>query len=88
MIFDIEHDGYSENYLYCQNAEAFSNTYYVGGRNYTLDFNTLEQDLTIWFGKAEHSAYTSSLDVMTGNDDTDKLSLLAVYTKDTADCFV
>ena len=60
--------------------------YNIGGKNYTLDLTTLKQDLAGWF--TDHSSYTNTNDVFTGGDETDINSLMAVYTKDTAGCFV
>lgn len=85
LIFDIEHGGYTENYLSCQNVEAFDNIYNIKGKNYTLDFSALEQDLVTWFG--EHNTYSGSIDVMNGSSAEDKASLLAVFTENTQNCF-
>ena len=63
-------------------------TYNVGGKNYTLDLTTLKQDLAGWF--TGHSAYANkSTDyVLSNGSEADIQSLMAVYTKDTADCFI
>ncbi len=59
----------------------------VGGKNYTLNLDQLKSDLTAWFN-ADTKGYTDSKAVFTGGDANDINSLLAVYTKDTASCFV
>lgn len=63
-------------------------TYNVGGKNYTLDLTTLKQELAGWF--TGHSAYANkSTDyVLSNGSEADIQSLMAVYTKDTADCFI
>ena len=58
----------------------------VGGKNYTLNFDKLQQDLVAWF--TDHSTYADSNAVFTGGDANDIQSLMAVYTKDTAECFI
>ena len=60
----------------------------VGGTNYTLDLNQLKSDLVTWFSDASHSSYADSETVFYGSNEADKQSLMAVYTKDTAGCFV
>ena len=60
----------------------------VGGKNYTLDLNTLKADLVAWFSMDAHSGYADSKAVFTGGNANDIQSLMAVYTKDTAGCFV
>ena len=59
----------------------------VGGTNYTLDLNQLKYDLDTWFSDASHSSYADSEAVFYGSNEADKQSLMAVYTKDTAECF-
>ena len=66
---------YSDNYSYS-----------IGAKNYTLDLNSLKQDLAAWF--TDHSTYADSSAVFSGGDTNDINSLMAVYTKDTASCFV
>lgn len=65
-----------------------SGTYNVGGKNYTLDLTLLKQNLAGWF--TDHSAYAGKTtdDVITNGSEADINSLMAVYTKDTASCFV
>ena len=58
-----------------------------GGKNYTLNLDNLKQDLVAWFN-ADTKGYTDSNAVFTGGDANDIQSLMAVYTKDTANCFV
>ena len=58
----------------------------VGGKDYTLNLDQLKSDLVAWFN--DHNTYDSSYAVLNGGDETDINSLIAVYTKDTAGCFV
>ena len=62
-------------------VEKFS----FGGKNYTLNIDNLKQDLVAWFSTRD---YADSNAVFTGGDANDIQSLIAVYTKDTASCFV
>ena len=59
----------------------------IGGKNYTLYLNALKVDLAAWFD-ADTKGYTDSKSVFTGKDANDIQSLMAVYTKDTANCFI
>ena len=74
------------------NSSIFINsnggTYNIGGKNYKLDLTTLKQDLAGWFDN--HGAYANkSTDyVLSNGSEADINSLMAVYTKDTAGCFV
>lgn len=60
----------------------------VGGVDYTLNLDQLKSDLVAWFSMDAHSGYADSKAVFDGKNETDINSLMAVYTKDTADCFV
>ena len=69
---------------------AFDSTiekFSFGGKNYTLNLNELQGHLAAWF-KADTKGYTDSQAVFTGGDANDIQSLMAVYTKDIAGCFV
>ena len=57
----------------------------VGGKNYTLNLDNLKQELVAWFSTRD---YADSNAVFTGGDANDIQSLMAVYTNDTASCFV
>lgn len=59
----------------------------VGRKNYTLNFDKLQQDLVAWFN-ADTKGYTDSNAVFAGGDTNDIQSLMAVYTADTKGCFV
>ena len=68
---------------------AFDSTiekFSFGGKNYTLDLNALKADLVAWF--TDHSTYADSNAVFTGGDANDIQSLMAVYTENTANCFI
>ena len=68
---------------------AFDSTiekFSFGGKNYTLDLNALKADLVAWF--TDHSTYADSNAVFTGGDANDINSLMAVYTENTANCFI
>ena len=65
-------------------ANAFTSAN-VGGKNYTLNFDKLQEDLVAWFSTRD---YADSNAVFTGGDANDINSLMAVYTKDTAECFI
>ena len=74
------------------NSSIFINsnggTYNIGGKNYKLDLTALKQDLAGWFDN--HGAYANkSTDYVLSNGSVaDINSLMAVYTKDTAECFI
>ena len=57
----------------------------IGGLDYTLNLDQLKSDLVAWFSTRD---YADSNAVFTGGDEADINSLMAVYTKDTADCFI
>ncbi|MBQ9244756.1 hypothetical protein IJ182_00645 [bacterium] len=69
-------------------ADSTIEKYSFGGKNYTLNLDNLKQDLAAWFSADGHTGYTDSASVFTGGDANDIQSLMAVYTKDTANCFV
>lgn len=60
----------------------------VGGVDYTLNLDQLKSDLVAWFSMDAHSGYADSEAVFDGKNEADINSLMAVYTKDTADCFI
>ena len=60
----------------------------IGGKNYTLNLDQLKSNLATWFSMDAHSGYADSKAVFTGGDANDIQSLMAVYTKDTANCFI
>ena len=59
----------------------------VGGADYTLNLDQLKSDLVAWFSMDAHSGYADSKAVFDGKNEADINSLMAVYTKDTAECF-
>ena len=59
----------------------------VGGVDYTLNLDQLKSDLVAWFSMDAHSGYADSKAVFDGKNEADINSLMAVYTKDTAECF-
>ena len=73
---------------YVKVSTASFNSVNIGGKNYTLNFDKLQQDLVAWFGEAGHTGYSDSDAVLANGNETDINSLMAVYTKDTAGCFV
>ena len=82
---EISDKDFTDNIIYDYNNTV--QTYNVGGKNYTLNLDQLKQDLAGWF--SNHSSYNSTLDVFNSTTpETDINSLMAVYTKDTAECFV
>jgi len=57
----------------------------VGGKKYTLNLDQLKSDLATWFSTR---SYDDSQAVFKSKNEADINSLMAVYTKDTAGCFV
>ena len=57
-----------------------------GGKKYTVDLTEILADVAGWFG--EHNTYSTTDDVLNSGSQADINSLMAVYVKDTAECFV
>ena len=87
LMFDaqneIENKDFVDNIIFNDTAEIYN----VNGTNYKLDLTQLKSDLASWFNA--HSSYSGTLAVFKSTTPIEDInSLMAVYTKDTADCFV
>ena len=71
---------------YVQVAANALSSVNIGGENYNINLDELQGHLVAWF--TDHSTYADSNAVFTGKDANDIQSLMAVYTKDTANCFI
>lgn len=90
LIFDIQDniENNHNNRITVYNAEDMG-TYTIGGKNYTLNLDKLQQDLTAWNTQYNSGGtYDSVNEVMEGTDAALKSSLVAIFTQDTADCFI
>ena len=80
---EIADKDYTDNIIFNDSAEFYN----IGGKNYKIDLTQLKSDLAAWFDA--HDSYNSTLDVFKGTTPIEDInSLMAVYTKDTAECFI
>ncbi len=87
LIFNAQNEitdkNFDDNIIYNDTAGIYN----IGGKNYKLDLTQLKSDLANWFDT--HSDYKTTLSVFKSSTPIEDInSLMAVYTKDTAGCFV
>lgn len=89
LIYDLESyisdDLTGENSVTFKNAEDIG-SYTIGGKKYTLNLDQLKSDLVTW--GEENNASWDVEEIMNGNDESAKSSLVAVFVKDTQGCFI
>ena len=80
---EISDKDFTDNIIFNDTAEIYN----AGGKDYKLDLAVLKEDLAKWFNA--HSGYDTTLDVFKNTTPSEDInSLMAVYVKDTAGCFV
>ncbi len=83
---EVEDKAINTNYVQINDAENMA-SYTVGGKKYTLDLDQLKYDLDQWYLAHSDADFATNNVLQNGTDEQIK-SLVAIFTKDTAECFV